>query len=63
MRQKAGPHGTAEAHAKEIHRATRRQHNAEEKIRVVLEGPRSEMRDLKEAPAGVQLENLLLKKA
>ena len=42
MRQKSGPHGTAETHVKEIRRATRRQHNAEEKIRIVLEGLRGE---------------------
>ncbi len=42
MRHKSGPHGTAEAHVKEIRRATRRQHNAEEKIRIVLEGLRGE---------------------
>ena len=42
MRQKSGPHVTAEAHVKEIRRATRRRHNAEEKIRIVLEGLRGE---------------------
>ena len=42
MRQKSGPHGTAEAHVREIRRATRRQHSAEEKIRIVLEGLRGE---------------------
>jgi transposase len=42
MRQKSGPHGTAEAHVREIRRATRRQHGAEEKIRIVLEGLRGE---------------------
>lgn len=42
MRQKSGPQGSAEAHVKEIRRATRRQHNAEEKIRIVLEGLRGE---------------------
>ena len=42
MRRKSGPHGTAEAHVREIRRATRRQHGAEEKIRIVLEGLRGE---------------------
>ncbi len=42
MRQKSGPQVSAEAHVKEIRRATRRQHNAEEKIRIVLEGLRGE---------------------
>ena len=42
MRQKSGQYGTAEAHVKEIRRATRRQHNAEEKIPIVLEGLRGE---------------------
>ncbi|MAI44585.1 MAG: hypothetical protein CBC34_001510 [Hyphomicrobiaceae bacterium TMED74] len=42
MRHKSGPHGTAEAHVKEIRRATRRQHNAAEKISIVLEGLRGE---------------------
>ena len=43
MRQKSGPQVTAEAHVKEIRRATRRQHNAEEKIRIVLEGLRGQV--------------------
>ena len=42
MSQKSGPHGTAEAHVREIRRATRKQYSAEEKIRIVLEGLRSE---------------------
>jgi len=42
MRHKSGPHGTAEAHVKEIRRATRKQYSAEEKIRIVLEGLRGE---------------------
>ena len=40
MRQKSGPRGTAEVHIKGIRRATRRQHGAEEKIRIVPEGLR-----------------------
>ncbi len=40
MRQKSGPRGTAEVHVKGIRRATRRQHGAEEKIRIVPEGLR-----------------------
>jgi len=40
--QKSGPHGTAEAHVREIRRATRKQYSAEEKIRIVLEGLRGE---------------------
>jgi len=42
MSQKSGPQSTAEAHVREIRRATRRQHGAEEKIRIVLEGLRGE---------------------
>ena len=42
MRQKPGPHGTAEQHVKDIRRATRKQYSAEEKIRIVLEGLRGE---------------------
>lgn len=42
MRKKSGQHVTAEAHMNEIHRATRRQHNAEEKIRIVVEGLRGD---------------------
>ena len=42
MSQKSGPHGTAEAHVREIRRATRKQYSAEEMIRIVLEGLRSE---------------------
>jgi len=42
MRQKSRPHGAAEAHVKEIRRATRKKHGAEEKIRIVLEGLRGE---------------------
>ena len=42
MNHKSGPHGTAEAHVREIRRATRKQYSAEEKIRIVLEGLRGE---------------------
>ena len=42
MNQKSGPHGTAEAHVREVRRATRKQYSAEEKIRIVLEGLRGE---------------------
>jgi len=42
MRQKPGPHETAEKHVKDIRRATRKQYSAEEKIRIVLEGLRGE---------------------
>ena len=42
MRQKPGPRGTSEQHAKDIRRATRKQYSAEEKIRIVLEGLRGE---------------------
>ena len=42
MRQKSGPHETAEKHAKDIRSATRKQYSAEEKIRIVLEGLRGE---------------------
>lgn len=42
MRQKHGPNGSVEKHAKEIKRKTRRQYSAEEKIRIVLEGLRGE---------------------
>ena len=42
MNHKSGPHRTAEAHVREIRRATRKQYSAEEKIRIVLEGLRSE---------------------
>jgi len=63
MRQKSGPHGTAEKHIKDIRRATRKQYSAEEKIRIVLEGLRQEMGALKEALAETVLENRLLKKS
>lgn len=43
MRQESGPErAPAEQVVKDIHRATRRQFSAEEKIRVVLEGVRGE---------------------
>jgi len=43
MRQKSGKQGTtAEQVVKDIRRKTRKQHSAEEKIRVVLEGLRGE---------------------
>jgi len=43
MRQKAkAPKASAEKVVKDIRRATRRQYNAEEKIRIVLEGLRGE---------------------
>ena len=37
MNHKSGPHGTAEAHVREIRRATRKQCGAEEKICIVLD--------------------------
>jgi len=43
MRQKSGPRGTAsEKLVKDIRRATRKRHSAEEKIRIVLDGLRGE---------------------
>ena len=42
MRQKPKAEGSAERHAKEIKRQTRRKFSAEEKIRIVLEGLRGE---------------------
>ena len=43
MRQKPGPRGTAsEKLVKDIRRATRKRHSAEEKIRIVLDGLRGE---------------------
>ena len=43
MRQKSGPHGSAsEKLVKDIRRATRKRHSAEEKIRIVLDGLRGE---------------------
>jgi transposase len=43
MRQKSGPHtSAAEKTIKDIRRATRKHHSAEDKIRVVLEGLRGE---------------------
>jgi hypothetical protein len=38
MRSKSGLQSLAEGHVSEIRRATRKKHNAEEKIRIVLEG-------------------------
>ena len=40
MRSKSGPHSSAEAHVREIRRATRKKHCAEERIRIVLDGLR-----------------------
>ena len=40
MRSKSGPQSSAEAHVREIRRATRQKHSAEERIRSVLEGLR-----------------------
>jgi hypothetical protein len=43
MRQKTGPQtSAAESVIKDIRRATRKHHSAEEKIRIVLEGLRGE---------------------
>jgi transposase len=43
MRQKSGPlKAPAETVVKDIRRRTRKQHSAEEKIRIVLEGLRGE---------------------
>jgi transposase len=43
MRQKAGPQKPAAEHViKDIRRATRKHHSAEDKIRIVLEGLRGE---------------------
>jgi len=42
MRRKSELAGTAEQHVREIRRATRKQHSAEEKIRIVLAGLRGE---------------------
>ena len=43
MKQKSGPaKAPADAVVKDIRRATRTQHSAEEKIRIVLEGLRGE---------------------
>ena len=42
MNHKSGPHRTAEAHVREVRRATRKQCSAEEKIRIVLEGLRGD---------------------
>jgi transposase len=42
MRQNSGPSETAEQHVKEIRRATRKRHSAEDKIRIVLSGLRGE---------------------
>ena len=42
MSKRSTRHETAEQHVKSIHRATRKQYSAEEKIRVVLEGLRGE---------------------
>ncbi len=42
MRQNSGPSETAEQHVKEIRRATRKRHSAEDKIRILLSGLRGE---------------------
>ena len=42
MRQTSGPSETAELHVREIRRVTRKQHSAEEEIRIVLSGLRGE---------------------
>ena len=42
MRQKSEPSGMAEQHVREIRRVIRKQHSAEEKIRIVLVGLRGE---------------------
>ncbi len=42
MRQKSGPHETAEKYVKDIRRRARRKFSAEDKIRIVLEGLRGE---------------------
>jgi transposase len=42
MSQNSGPSETAEQHVKEIRRATRKWHSAEDKIRIVLSGLRGE---------------------
>ena len=63
---------SAEKTVRDIRRATRRHHSAEEKIRIVLEGLRgensiaelkAEARQLKETLAEVLIENRLLKKS
>ncbi len=38
MRSKSGPQSSAEAHVREIRRATRKRHSTAENIRIVLEG-------------------------
>ena len=40
MRSKSGPQSSVEAHVREIRRATRKKHSAEERIRIVLTGLR-----------------------
>ncbi len=42
MKQKSGPHETAEQHVKNIRRATRKKYSTEDKIRIVLSGLRGE---------------------
>jgi transposase len=42
MRSKSGPQSSAEAHVREIRRATRKKHSAEVRIRIVLDGLRGE---------------------
>ena len=42
MRSKSGPQSSGHAHVREIRRATRKKHSAEERIRIVLEGLRGE---------------------
>lgn len=36
MKENSGPSETAVQHVKEVHRATRRRHSAEDEIRIVL---------------------------
>jgi len=54
---------TSEAAVREIRRRTRRKFSPEEKIRIVLEGLRSENRELKEVVAEITLKNRVLKKS
>ena len=50
MRSKSGPHSSAEAHVREIRRATRKKHSAEERIRIVLEGLARRVLDRRTVP-------------
>ena len=51
MRQNTGPRETAEKHVRDIRRATRRKHSAEDKIRIVLSGLRGEYSETTKGPA------------